>query len=204
MPVAFFFSSRQLYSARKKTKLSGVNRLPSLYGQTLLKSEYDYQREIRRKLDVIQHDNREVVRRRLANNYLFAHEHLSKRHQWFHNDKSYRDSCRTLWNRESAEKARSSHLHLPSIFTNESTEKLQPISPDENAMIIDAKIKQNFLRNQPVMLEVLNAPHSSQVLKQKHEMETRKKSAQQRFKNIQTNAMDDQRYRRLVGSLQEV
>ena len=193
-----------LLGYRKKTKLSSVNRLPSLYGQTLLKSEYDYQREIRRKLDQLQHDNRETVRRRLANNYLFAHEHLTKRHQWFHNDKSYRDSCRVLWNRESAEKARTSHLHLPSIFVNDSTETIQPITPDENPMITDAKIKQNFLRTQPVMLEVLNAPHSSQVLRQKREMELRKKSAQQRFRNIQNNAMDDQRYRRLVVSLQEV
>jgi hypothetical protein len=204
VPGILCFTSYRLGLARKKTKLSSVNRLPSLYGQTLLKSEYDYQREIRRKLDQIQHDNREIVRRRLANNYLFAHEHLTKRRQWFHNDKSYRDSCRTIWNRETEEKARNSHLHLPSIFASESKERIQPISPDENPMITDEKIKHNFLQNQPVMLEVLNAPHSSLVLKQKHHMELRKKSAQQRFKNIQTNAMDDQRYRRLVVSLQEV
>ena len=75
---------------------------------------------------------------------------------------------------------------------------------DENPLITDEKIKQDFLRVQPVMLEILHAPHSSQRLKYKHEVELRKKSAQKRQIHIQTTAINDNRYIELVCSLQEI
>ncbi len=198
MLIIFYFS--------QKSKLTSVNRLPSLFTQTLIKSEFDYRREIRRKLDQIQHDNRDNVRRRLASDHLFAHEHLTKRYQWFHLDKSYRDSCRTTWNKQTMEKTRASHVFLPSIYPKEksflSKNNFQ-IEENENSIISDEKIKQKFLYVQPVLLEVFNAPHSSQILKNRQQMELRKKSAQRKYTQIQTNATDDQRYRQLVYSLQD-
>ncbi|CAF3211502.1 unnamed protein product [Rotaria sp. Silwood2] len=188
------------------SKLTSVNRLPSLYTQLLIKSENEYRREIRRKLDQLQCDNRDTVRRRHAYDHLFAHEHLSKRHQWFDLDKSYRDACRTTWNKETITKTRQSHVFLPSIFSSDSSSFFQDsfeIQKDENPIVTDEKIKQKFLYIQPVMLEILNAPHSSKVFKYKHGIELRKISAQRRQKQIQTNAIDDPRYRQLVLELQD-
>jgi hypothetical protein len=191
---------------RKKSKLTSINRLPSLYTQTLIKSEFDYRRDVRRKLDQLQHDNRDIVRRRLASNHLFTHEHLTKRYHWFNVDKSYRDTCRTMWNKQTIEKNRTSHVFLPSIYPTENISSIKnriEIYEGENPIITDEKIKHNFLRTQPVLLEVQNAPHSSQTLRYKHEMELRKKSAQRHHVRIQKNAMDDQRYTQLVFSLQD-
>ena len=104
------------------------------------------------------------------------------------------------------DKIRTSHVFLPSIYSTEKSSMMKnrfEIEENENSVITDEKIKQKFLYTQPVMLEVLNAPHSKQVLRYKHEMELRKKSAQKKHTQIQTNAVDDQRYRRLVFSLQE-
>lgn len=180
--------------------------MPSLYAQTLIKSEFDYRREIRRKLDQLQHDNRDTIRRRAANDHLFSHEHLTKRYQWFNLDKSYRDTCRTMWNKQTEEKTRTSHAFLPSIYPREISSLRKnrfDILENENSIISNEKIKQKFLYVQPVMLEILNAPHSSQVLKSKHQMEVRKQSAQRKHVQIQSNVMDDQRYRQLVFSLQD-
>jgi hypothetical protein len=110
-----------------------------------------------------------------------------------------------MWNKQTIEKNRTSHVFLPSIFREEKS--LLPknsfqIHENENSVISDEKIKQKFLHVQPVMLEILNAPHSSQLLKSKQKMELRKKSAQRKHVQIQTNATDDQRYRQLVFSLQ--
>jgi hypothetical protein len=191
--------------SRKKSKLSSVNRLPSLFVQTLAKSEYEYQREIRRKLEQIDNDNRDTIRRRQKNSYLFAHEHLSKRYQWFHYDKTYRDSCRNMWSRDvNGNKTRADHVHLPDVFSsNETSTSIASNQYDENPMVADARIKQNFLHTQPVMLEIMHAPHASKVLKTKQNMELRKRSAQRHFRQIQSHATDDQRYQQLVGTLQE-
>ena len=195
--------------SQKKTK--SFSRLPSLYCQTLIKSEYDYRREMTRKLDRIQLDNRSTVRRRIANDHVFAHGLLTKRHQWFSVDKSYRDACRTTWNRQATESTRTSHVFLPTIY---SPENLSPLSmasintigsnEEENPVLTDERIKQDFLRVQPVLLEILRAPHSSQTLKHKYQAEIRKKSAQNRQAHIQTTAVNDDRYKKLVFSLQEV
>ncbi len=196
-----------IFFYRKKSKLSSVNRLPSLYTQTLIKSEFEYQRDLRRRLDQLQHDNRDTVRRRLANDHLFTHEHLTKRYQWFNYDKSYRDSCRNMWNKQNMGKIRTSHIFLPSIYPDKrsgSMNNIYEIQENENAIISDEKIKQKFLHVQPVMLEILNAPHSSQIMRSKYELELRKKSAQQKQKRIQTNAIDDQRYKQLVFSLEDI
>jgi len=161
---------------------------------------------MRRKLDQLQHDNRDIVRRRHANDHLFTHEHLTKRYQWFNLDKSYRDTCRTMWNKQTMEKNRTSHIFLPSIYSEEKLPFIKhnfKISENENSVISDEKIKQKFLHIQPVMLEILNAPHSSQLLKSKQKMELRKKRALKKQLQIQTNATDDQRYRQLVVSLQD-
>ena len=166
---------------------------------------------MRRKLERIQHDNRDTVRRRIAQDHMFAHDHLSKRYQWFTMDKSYRDSCRTMWNRQSTDSSRSSHLFLPSIYSPDTSSSMTMSSSttfnskrDENTAMLDEKIKQNFLYNQPVMLEIIRAPHSSQVLKHKHQIEVRKRSAEERQAHIQTTAKQDDRYVHLVNSLQEV
>jgi len=75
---------------------------------------------------------------------------------------------------------------------------------DENPAVIDERIKQDFLRIHPVMLEVLRAPHSGKLLKHRQEVQIRKKSAQKRQVHIQTTATNDDRYLKLVGSLQQV
>ena len=102
-------------------------------------------------------------------------------------------------------KNRTSHIFLPSIYPDEKSASMKnnmfEIKKDENSVITDEKIKQKFLHVQPVMLEILNAPHSSQVMRSKHQLELRKQSAQQKQKRIQTNATDDQRYKQLVFSL---
>lgn len=193
---------------RKRNKLTSVNRLPSLYTETLIKSELDYRRELRRKMDQLQQDNRDAIRRRLANDHVFTHEHLAKRYQWFHSDKIYRDSCRTLWNKQTMEKNHSrSRFVLPPIYPKQpptlAMKNLININENENSIFIDEQIKQKFLYTQPVMIEILNAPHSSQIMRSKQHLELRKKSAQIKQQRIQTNAMDDQRYRQLVFSLQE-
>ena len=187
-------------------------RLPSLYGQILIKSEFEYRREIRRKLEQIQHDNRDCVRRRLASDHVFAQGLLNKRYQWFTIDKTYRDACRTTWDRQAIERGRRSQLVLPNVYSSANSSPLTMASnstiqtqyhEDENPAVTDARIKQDFLRVQPVMLELLRAPHSSKVLKLKQEVELRKKSAQKRQLQIQTTARNDDRYTQLVGSLQE-
>lgn len=186
--------------------MTSANRLPSLYTQTLIKSELDYRREIRRKIDQLQQDNRDAVRRRLANDHVFTHEHLTKRYQWFHLDKTYRESCRTMWNKQTMDKNRTSQLFLPRIYPKErsiSMKNLYHIDENENSIITDEKIKQKFLYVQPTMVEILNAPHSSQIMRSKQHLELRKRSAQQKQNRIQSNAMDDQRYHKLVFSLQE-
>lgn len=183
-----------------------------MYGQTLIKSEFEYRREIRRKLDQLQHDNLNTVRRRHANDHIFANSHLRKRHQWFTADKSYRDSCRTSWNRQYAQSGRTSHVFLPNIYSSENSSPLSMASlttvhthtENEHPAVIDERIKQNFLRVEPVMLEVIRAPHSLKVLKYKQEVQLRKKSAQNRQTHIQTTARQDNRYTQLVDSLQEV
>lgn len=202
--------TRRFEIFRKKSK-TGSGRLPSLFGQTLVKSEFDYRREMRRKLERIQHDNRGTVRRRIAQDHMFAQGHLSKRYQWFTVDKSYRDSCRTMWDRQAADNGRSSHLLLPNIYSPDTSSSLTMSSintfntkRDENTILLDEKIKQDFLHVQPVMLEIIRAPHSSLVLKHKHEIEARKRSAEQRQAHIQTTAQQDDRYVHLVSSLQEV
>ncbi|CAF1041356.1 unnamed protein product [Rotaria sordida] len=197
-----------MYSKKKNN--CGV-RLPSLYCQILIKSEFDYRREIRRKLDRIQHDNRDSMRRHFANDHVFAHDLLTKRHQWFTIDKSYRDTCKIMWNRQATESNRKSHLFLPSIYSTENSSPIKMTSwntdnstdIEENSIIANEKIKRDFLCKQPVMLEVLGAPHSSQVLKHKQEVELRKQSAQKRHAHIQTTAINDSRYRQLVNSLQD-
>jgi hypothetical protein len=194
---------------KKKTTTS---RLPNLYGQTLIQSEYNYRRDIRLKLDQLQHDNRDIVRRRLASNHIFAQDHLAKRYNWFMVDKSYRDRCRTIWNRQAVESGRTSHVFLPDIYSSANCSPLTMASittlsnPDEeeNPAVTDARIKQDFLSVQPVMLELLRAPHSSKALKNKHELQLRQKSAQKRHVQIQKAATNDKRFTRLVGSLHEV
>jgi hypothetical protein len=54
------------------------------------------------------------------------------------------------------------------------------------------------------MLELISAPHSLKALKFKQEVELRKKSAQKRQIQIQATARSDDRYIKLVGSLQNV
>ncbi|CAF1123020.1 unnamed protein product [Rotaria sordida] len=198
-------SNNFLSDANKKGKQSSINRLPSLYTQLLVKSENEYQREISRKLDQLQCFNRDTQRRRHAYDHLFTHGHLSKRRQWFNLDKSYRDTCRTTWNKETMNKNRTSHIFVPTIYSSESSSFIQDsfeIQKNEHPVITDEKIKRKFLHIQPVMLEILNAPHSSKLFKHKHGLEMRKISAQRRQKHIQTNATDDPRYRQLVSELQ--
>jgi hypothetical protein len=194
--------------SQKKNK--STSRLPSLYGQTLVKSEYDYRREMNRKLNQIHNDNRGAIRRRLASDHVFAHGLLTKRYQWFTVDKSYREACRLTWDRQAAESARTSHVFLPTLYSPDNCSPLSMSSintigsnEDENPAVTDERIKQDFLRVQPVMLEILRAPNSSQILKYKQEVELRKKSAQTKQARIQTSAMSDYRYRQLVSSLQE-
>lgn len=197
-----------------KTKTRSTSRLPSLYGQTLIKSEFDYRREIRRKLDRIQHDNRDSIRRRHANDHVFAQSHLNKRYQWFTADKSYRDACRTIWNRQAATTSRTSHVFLPSIYPpseNSSPMTMASMNTtgsqsdvDENPVVVDHKIRQDFLRNHPVMLEILYAPHAKKSFQCKQELELRKQSARKQQTRIQTNAINDNRYTTLVETLAEV
>lgn len=190
--------------SRKKAKLTSSQRLPSLYAQTLIKSESEYRREIRRKFDQLQHDNTETIRRRAANDHLFAHEHLTKRYQWFHLDKTYRESCRAMWTKSDNEKnSRSSHNFLPNIYTNEMRKDYYDIKPNENPILSDEKIKQKFLNVQPVMLEILHAPHSSQTLRSKQKLEIRKQSALRKHVQLQNHVIDDKRYRQLVHTLQD-
>jgi hypothetical protein len=75
---------------------------------------------------------------------------------------------------------------------------------EDNAACTDERIKQDFLRIQPVMLEIIRAPHSSKALKYKQEVELRKQSAKKRHIFIQTTAKNDNRYTELVESLQSV
>jgi len=85
----------------------------------------------------------------------------------------------------------------------ESFNTLGSCDKDENPAVTNERIKQDFLRVQPVMLEILRAPHSSKALKYKYEVEIRKISAQKRQIHIQTTARNDNRYTELVDSLQE-
>lgn len=164
---------------------------------------------MRQKLNQIQNDNRDTTRRRAAHNHVFLHSHLAKRHQWFDLDKAYRDSCRTSWNRQSIETGRTSHVFLPSIYPSENSSNIS-ISPfnrtdsieDASPAIANERIKQSFLQVQPVMLEILRAPHSSQVMKQKQTIELKKKSAYRRQAQIQKTATNDDRFTQLVDTLE--
>ncbi|CAF0884734.1 unnamed protein product [Adineta steineri] len=191
-------------------KKSGTSRLPSMYYQTLLKSEFDYRRDMRRKLNQIQIDNRDAARRRNATDHVFAHGLLTKRHQWFNIDKAYRDTCRTLWNRKQVETGRTSHIFLPSIYPADDTSLVaEPSSnrtksiSNESPVIANERIKQNFLRLQPVMLEIIHAPHSSDVFRKKQNIESRKRSAYKRQATLQKAATTDDRYTHLIDSLEE-
>jgi len=189
----------------KKSKPIDRHHLPSLYVQTLVNSESEYQREITHKLDRIQHDNRDIVRRRLANDHLFALGHLKKRHHWFNVDKSYRDNCRTMWNKQTTEKTRTSHIFLPSIYPKENSSSIKnnfQIEENDHAIIADEKIKQKFLYTQPVMLEILNAPHAYKIVKNKQDIQLCKTNAQRQYIQIQKNAVEDQRYTELVSLLE--
>lgn len=166
---------------------------------------------MKRRLERIQHDNHDTLRRRIALDHMFAHDHLNKRYQWYTADKSFRDSCRQMWSRQSTNSSRMSHVFLPSLSTPELISPLSIASinnfedsNDENAAIIDEKIKQDFLQIQPVMLEVTRAPHSSELLRQKHRIEARKLSAEKRQAFIQSTAKNDLRYVDLVDSLQNL
>lgn len=178
-----------------------------MYTETLIKSELDYRRELRRRMDQLQQDNRDTIRRRLANDHVFTHEHLAKRYQWYHHDKTYRETCRTLWNKKTMDNIQQrNHFILPRIYPKERTTSMKnifTINENENSILTDEKIKQKFLYVQPVMVEILKAPHSSQIMRSKQHLELRKKSAQVKQQRIQNNVMDDQRYRQLVFSLQE-
>ena len=162
---------------------------------------------MRRKLDRIQHDNRDTMRRRDALDHMFIHDHLNKRYQWYAADKSYRDSCRAMWSRQSMNSSRNSHIFLPNIYSPELSSALSMASidsiRDESSVLVDEKIKQDFLQVQPVMLEISCAPHSSEVLRKKQNVAERKQSAEQRQNIIQTTARSDSRFLELVNSLQE-
>ena len=169
----------------------------------MIQSESNYQRELQRKLQHIEHENNDIVRRRLTTDYLFTHEHLKKRYQWFNLDKSFRDACQCAWSKQ---KNRTEHVRLPDICPkgNASIQTdLYEVEGNDSSTVADEKIKQKFLRTQPVMIEILNAPHSYEAFKYKYDMGVRKKSAQQRHGQVQRNAIDDQRYLKLVGSLQD-
>jgi hypothetical protein len=163
-----------------------------------------------RKLNQIQNDSRASTRRRAANDHVFVHSLLTKRHQWFNTDKTYRDTCRSLWNRQSTEAGRTSHMFLPSIYPNEksSQETMSSYNRTNNMeevhpAIANERITQSFLNVQPVMLEILYAPHSSQVMKNKQTVELRKRSAYKRQAYIQKTATNDDRFTQLVDSLEE-
>lgn len=165
---------------------------------------------MRRKLNQIQNDSRDSTRRRAANDHVFVHALLTKRHQWFNTDKTYRDTCRSLWNRQSTETGRTSHIFLPSIYPNEKSSQGTMSSYNHTNSIEEAgpaianeRIKQNFLNIQPVMLEILYAPHSSQVMKHKQHVELRKTSAYKRQAHIQTTATNDDRFTQLVDTLDD-
>ncbi|UJR26888.1 hypothetical protein I4U23_008198 [Adineta vaga] len=193
--------------SKKKT---GTNRLPGLYYQTLLKSETEYQRELNRKHKQIDKDNIDAIRRRNAQNHVFVYGLLSKRHQWFDADKAFRDTCRTSWNRKTEESGRTSHIFLPSIYPtkNTSTVNISPLHrfdgiDDDVPAVANERIKQNFLQFQPVMLEIILAPHSSQVMNRKHMIAARKKSAYNRHSHIQKTATEDDRFTQLVSTLED-
>lgn len=157
---------------------------------------------MQRKLQHIEHENNDIVRRRLTTEHLFSHEHLKKRYQWFNLDKSFRDTCQSTWSKQ---KNRTEHVRLPDIRPERNASiqtDLYQIEGNDSPIVANKKIEQKFLRTQPVMIEILNAPHSYEAFKYKYDMGLRKKSAQQRHGQIQRNAIDDQRYLRLVGSLQ--
>lgn len=131
---------------------------------------------------------------------------MTKRYQWFNLDKSFRDSCRTKWNKETIEKPRTSHIFLPAIYSDSesSFDKYSfQLQKHENSIVKDEKIKQKFLYVQPVMLEILCAPHSSQAFKNKYSNKLRKTNVQQRQKHIQSHAINDPRYKQLVFELQK-
>lgn len=178
-----------------------------MYVQTLVKSEHEYQREMHRKLDRLQHDKQDIIRRRLFNENLFARGHLTKRHNWFNVDKTYRDSCRTMWNKQTKENNhRTSHVILPNIYQKENSSSIKntfEIDVNDNSIIANEKIKQKFLHTQPVMVEILNAPHSYQVFKNRHDKELYGKNIQQQQIRIQKNAIDDQRYTQLISLLKD-
>jgi hypothetical protein len=205
-------SSIKLYiTFFSKKNSKPTSHLPSLYCQAVIKAEHDYRREIRHKFEQLQRENRGTIRRRLATDHVFVRGLLTKRHKWLNIDKSYRDACRATWDRQRTESGRTSHLFLPSVYSSDSSSSITMTSfntvgsydEDEDPAITDARIERDFLLVQPVLLELMCAPHSSKILKYKQEIQLRKKSAQKRQIQIQTTATTDKRFTRLLGSLQE-
>lgn len=147
-----------------------------------------------------------MMRRHIASDHVFQHELLTKRHQWFSVDKSYRDTCRVMWNRQAAEQNQTRNVVLPSIYPIEKSTSTDPNTKttENNQGESNEKIRHDFLSKQPVMLEIMYTPHASQFLKQKHHIALRKESAQRRHVNLQTAAINDHRYHKLVHSLQDV
>ncbi|CAF4976979.1 unnamed protein product, partial [Rotaria socialis] len=68
-----------------------------------------------------------------------------------------------MWNRQAANATRTSHMTLPSVYSREDASPTSIISPrtEEDLLDSDEKIRNDFLRKQPVMLEIMGAPHSS-------------------------------------------
>ncbi|CAF1451306.1 unnamed protein product [Adineta ricciae] len=195
-------------NSKKKT---GTNRLPSLYHQTLLRSEFEYKREINRKYAQIDKDNVDTARRRNAHNHVFVYGVLSKRHQWYDADKSFRDTCRASWIRKPDEQSvRKSRAFLPDIYPPKSTSPVV-VSPlhrfdgieDTVPAVANERIKQNFLLYQPVMLEIALAPHSSQVMNLKNYATARKQSAYRRQTHLQKTATEDDRFTQLLTILED-
>ena len=201
MKVYYFFR-------KKKT---GTNRLPGLYHPTLLRSEYEYKREISRKYAQIDKDHTDTIRRQNAHNHVFVYGLLSKRHQWYDADKSFRDTCRASWTRKSDEQSvRKSRAFLPDIYPPKSTSPVV-VSPlhrfdgieDTVPAVANERIKQNFLLYQPVMLEIVLAPHSSQVMNFKNHVTARKQSAYRQQTQLQARATEDDRFTQLLTTLED-
>ncbi|CAF1488717.1 unnamed protein product, partial [Didymodactylos carnosus] len=214
----------------RKRKPTTANRLPSLYSEMLLKSESDYRTELKRRLDRITSENQNDIRRRLNNDHVFQHELLTKRQQWLITDKSYRDTCRSLWYKNEStniedqftirnlsskfgqkldlNNSSSKTGFLPKInnhyeqYFNENLSVIKEENSDINCALNNEMIKRNFLEKQPVMLEIHFAPHSSKSLRNKQNKEMRKQSAQRKQTEIQKHALTDPRFRKLVSTLE--
>ncbi|CAF0917838.1 unnamed protein product [Adineta ricciae] len=200
------FSGKQF--VKKKT---GTNRLPGLYHPTLLRSEVEYKREISRKHAQIDKDNTDTIRRRNAHNHVFVYSLLSKRHQWYDADKSFRDTCRISWtHKPDKQSVRKSRAFLPDIYPPKSTSPTI-VSPlhrfdgieDTVPAVANERIKQNFFLYQPVLLEIALAPHSSRVMGLKNYAIARKQSAYRRQTHLQETATEDDRFTQLLAILED-